>query len=139
MEYQLDATLCGVPDGGTIDPEMHQMNFVKMLDELSAFKNIEVFFDSGRKADEKSYVWLENKVYKGFGYIQSGAEPDEETLLANLTLRQSSITTENIIKKLQETAPPSHTFQNKKPRQLPGLDTSNLIQHQLSYSSSGIA
>lgn len=108
--YQLDSTLCGLPSGSCVSSESHNQNFVKMIREEKAAAAAEIYLSKGRTDDEHGFIWIEKGRYKGFGFIPVELPLTDSTLSENLTLRYSSITSENIIGNLQKKESPYLTF-----------------------------
>jgi DNA polymerase-3 subunit epsilon len=111
-KYNLDPNFCGIPSDSGIDLETHNLNFNLMLDTKRKLSVLtEVYFLEGRSENERSYILLENGFYKGFGFIENDNSEKPCKLYRNLSLRYSSVTTENIIRNLVQTISPAMSFQ----------------------------
>lgn len=106
-KYFLSPTLCGFVNGHEVPPEIHQENYLKMIHDFKSNNQVEIYFAQGRKEGEKGFVWIENNMYKGYGFVEETAEINLELLTTNLTLRMSSVTSEAIIRKLRDSHEPS--------------------------------
>lgn len=115
IDYNLDGTLCGIGDEANPGADNHNCNFEKMLREMHDSSKVELFYGHGRNSTEISYVWIENNLYKGFGFVEAGKEKDTEVLASNLSLRFSSITSETIIRKIKDSHPSDWAFDLKNP------------------------
>ena len=109
-EYGLDAKLCGLPQGAETDIPSHNKNFREMMNRESGSARAEIFFCKGRKEDEKGFIWIEKKRYRGFGFLPASTENTPELIQPHLILRYSSITSENIIRELRESGSPALEF-----------------------------
>ena len=106
-KYQLCGFLCGMVNGQDMETEIHQANFLKMILDFKLNSQVEIYFAAGRKEGEKSFVWIENNMYKGYGFVEDASEINLYLLESKLTLRMSSVTSEAIIRKLKSTGEPS--------------------------------
>ena len=70
-EFGLKASLCGMPefDSLTTTSEEHQENMVGFLKEYDDSSETYVLSGKGREIGEKSFVFVENGTYKGYGFV----------------------------------------------------------------------
>jgi hypothetical protein len=106
-KYSLNPKLCGLESKSVVSLGDHQHNFLKMIHDLKFNKRVEIYFAQGRKEGEKGFVWIENSMYKGYGFVEESSEINLEVLTNNLTLRMSSVTSEAIVRKLRDTNKPA--------------------------------
>lgn len=109
-KYGLNPNLCGQLTENQVSSELHHENFLKMIHDLKVHSLIEIYFEKGRRAGEKAFIWIENSMYKGYGFVEELNEFNLDVLMPNLTLRKSSVTSEALIRKLRDTTEPSLLF-----------------------------
>ena len=86
-------------DIGDISTEAHAANIELFLEGFNLGEDTLVIKGEGRRADEKSFIYIEKGNYKGYGYYS-----DQETLnnvedLKNfLTLQKETMLIRNVIK-----------------------------------------
>jgi len=110
QRYDLDSSLCGLPSGKSVEVELHNQNFLHMIKSEKDNTTAEIFLSKGRTEDELGFIWVEKGHYKGFGFVSNKKPLSDELLLENLTLRYSSVTSENIINNLLKTQAPALIF-----------------------------
>jgi DNA polymerase III subunit epsilon len=113
LQYSLNGLYCGLPGNEDDQHDDHNHNFNKMIRDINELKKIEVYTNRGREEGEKGYIWIENGQYKGFGFVNESEDLCEKTLLENLILCRSSVTSEGIVRKVMQSEIPEFTFQLK--------------------------
>lgn len=114
-QYGLDPSKCGVPGQIESDDFSHNRKFTQMIEEVRNRKLTEVYFTEGRSGDEVGYILLQNRKYKGIGFLPANEKEVTSKYLEYLRPQRSSITTESIILKLQtEVQPDWEGYINEK-------------------------
>ncbi len=99
-EFGLKASLCGMPefDSLTTTTEDHQEKIQGFLNEYDDSSETYVLSGKGRKVGEKSFVFVENGTYKGFGFVnQKFKYTSVKKLYSKLKLKDETITSRTII------------------------------------------
>ncbi len=112
--YQFHEPLVGTGYSSELSTIDHNRNFELMLNQIANYRNISIYLVEGRNVHEQGFVWVENFVYRGFGFINSKEEHSFENFESRLQKCFSSITIENILEKLTDNRQPDHVFKVHK-------------------------
>jgi len=100
-EFALKPSYCGMEqfDKDNTTAEEHAKNIEIFLDDFNLGEDTFVIKGKGRRADEKSFVYIEKGNYKGYGYYPEHAEVNDIDQLKNfLTLQKETILIRSTIK-----------------------------------------
>jgi len=113
--YQLDPAKCHVASWSevlTVTPEAHEKGIEAMLKGIDAVKESYILLLAGRTPGEKGFVWIENDVYKGTGFISEDEQVmRSEDLEPFLTVRKSSPTVWSALEHYRQKTPMANYLQ----------------------------
>jgi len=99
-EFGLKASLCGMPefDTLTITPEEHQDKIQDFLKEYDDSSETYILSGRGREIGEKSFVFVENGTYKGYGFVSKNFKyVSVSKIRSKLKRKEETITSRTII------------------------------------------
>lgn len=73
---------------GSEEPELYNLRAQKAIDELSFHKESFLLLEPGRHDDENAFVFIDNGIYRGFGYV-----PNDVSMLHPAELSQYLVCT----------------------------------------------
>ena len=100
-EFTLKPGYCGMGqfDLGDISTEAHAANIELFLEGFNLGEDTLVIKGEGRRADEKSFIYIEKGNYKGYGYYSNQENLNNVEDLKNfLTLQKETMLIRNVIK-----------------------------------------
>lgn len=71
-EYELSPALCGLPefDNSSVEFGQHNINYLDFVSNFQLEEVTKVLIGKGRHRGESSIVFIENGMYKGFGFVR---------------------------------------------------------------------
>ncbi len=99
-EFGLKASLCGMPEFDSLitTAEEHQDKIQGFLNEYDDSSETYVLSGKGRETGEKSFVFVENGTYKGYGFVKQKFQyTSVKKLYSKLKLKDETITSRTII------------------------------------------
>jgi len=99
-EYKLSPSMCGLPEfeNDLVDIENHTDNFQSFLSNFQLDEVSQVLIGKGRHGGEKAIVYIENGMYKGFGFVGRNRLNKLSNYISVIDLKPDTIQVRGLLK-----------------------------------------